>query len=105
MLKYPTPKVIGQYDRMKNSAAPQAGNIYTDLSDYYDQFCAEVDYAEQCSFAERAFVLFAASGTRDYLDLACGTGRHLELLAARGFIASGLDNSAFMLDKAALRCP
>ena len=83
----------------------QTGNIYTDLSSYYDQFCAEVDYAQQCAFAERAFVLFATSGARNYLDLACGTGRHLQLMLAYGFVQNGLDNSAFMLAKAAERCP
>ncbi len=83
----------------------RTGNIYTDLSAYYDQFCAEVDYLEQCRFAERAFLAFATSNRRDYLDLACGTGQHLQIMAARGFIPSGLDNSAFMLARAAERCP
>lgn len=55
----------------------EISNLYADLSVYYDRFCAEVDYAEQCAFANRAFGCFATSGGRDYLDLACGTGPHL----------------------------
>lgn len=51
------------------------GNLYADLASYYDQFCNEVDYTEQCEFAARAFDCFACSGGRDYLDLACGTGK------------------------------
>lgn len=82
-----------------------AGNLYADLSGYYDQFCAEVDYAEQCAFAERAFLGFAASGGRDYLDLACGTGQHLLDMQRRGFVATGLDNSSQMLEQAQHRCP
>ncbi|HLS98137.1 MAG TPA: class I SAM-dependent methyltransferase [Porticoccaceae bacterium] len=82
-----------------------AGNLYADLSAFYDQFCAEVDYAEQCDFAARAFACFASSGGRDYLDLACGTGQHLRDMAARGFAPHGLDNSAEMLALAAARCP
>ena len=88
-----------------NSRDTRTGNIYTDLSGYYDQFCAEVDYAQQCAFAERAFMLFAMSGERSYLDLACGTGQHLQLMTERGFVPSGLDNSAFMLARTAERCP
>jgi SAM-dependent methyltransferase len=81
------------------------GNLYADLAGYYDQFCNEVDYAEQCHFAVRAFDCFASSGGRDYLDLACGTGKHLALMQEQGFAASGLDNSAEMLRQAAARCP
>lgn len=81
------------------------GNLYADLSGYYDQFCAEVDYAEQCAFAERAFECFAMSGGRDYLDLACGTGQHLLHMLNRGFAGTGLDNSAEMLKLAEARCP
>ena len=87
------------------SPVPQPGNIYADLAAYYDQFCAEVDYAEQCAFAARVFTLFTTSSKRDYLDLACGTGQHLQLMQAYDFVPSGLDNSAFMLAKAAERCP
>lgn len=81
------------------------GNLYTDLAGYYDQFCAEVDYAEQCEFAMRAFACFSASEGQDYFDLACGTGQHLRYLQNKGFVPSGLDNSAEMLRQAAMRCP
>lgn len=90
---------------MSLQSVAETGNLYADLSEYYDQFCAEVDYAEQCEFAERAFACFASSGGRQYLDLACGTGQHLAHMQTRGFVASGLDNSAQMLAQAQLRCP
>lgn len=80
------------------------GNLYADLAGYYDQFCADVDYAEQCDFARRAFDCFASSGGRVYLDLACGTGQHLLHMRNHGFIPWGLDNSPEMLRQAALRC-
>lgn len=81
------------------------GNLYADLSGHYDRFCADVDYAEQCAFALRAFECFASSGGRDYLDLACGTGQHLLHMQGLGFTPWGLDNSQQMLDQAALRVP
>lgn len=86
-------------------APEDTGNLYTDLANYYDQFCAAVDYVEQCDFAERAFACFSSSGGRDYLDLACGTGQHLMQMQQRGFVSSGLDNSAHMLAQARTRCP
>ena len=82
-----------------------SGNLYTDLSAYYDQFCADVDYAAQCAFAARVFDAFAISGGRNYLDLACGTGQHLQQMAGLGFVPTGLDNSAPMLAQAQSRCP
>lgn len=86
-------------------AAASSGNLYGDLSGYYDQFCAQVDYSEQCAFARRAFTCFAESGGMSYLDLACGTGQHLAYMHEQGFAVSGLDNSAQMLELAAARCP
>ena len=83
----------------------QSGNLYADLSVYYDQFCTHIDYAAQCAFARRAFGVFAEVNGRDYLDLACGTGQHLLDMQQHGFTGSGLDNSQAMLDQAALRCP
>jgi SAM-dependent methyltransferase len=82
-----------------------SGNLYSDLSGYYDQFCAEIDYAGQCAFARRLFDAFARSDGREYLDLACGTGQHLLDMQQHGYVPHGLDNSAEMLARAALRCP
>lgn len=95
---------------MSESAGSEINSLYADLSRYYDQFCAGVDYAQQCDFAERAFHCFGESGgtesfAGDYLDLACGTGPHLHFMQRKGFRCSGLDNSAQMLALAQQRCP
>lgn len=79
--------------------------LYADLSDYYDRFCLEVDYAAQCDFSDRVARTFGSSGGKAYLDLACGTGQHLAHMMSRGYAGTGLDNSQAMLDHAALRCP
>jgi ubiquinone/menaquinone biosynthesis C-methylase UbiE len=81
------------------------GNLYTNLSAYYDLFCADVEYAGQCAFTNRVFECFAQTDGRQYLDLACGTGAHIPIMQSLGFIATGLDNSAEMLAQAAQRCP
>lgn len=90
---------------MNKPRAVKAGNLYADLSSYYDGFCHDVNYAEQCDFTKRAFDCFAESNGNNYLDLACGTGQHLNLMQQKGFTVTGLDNSQHMLDATALRCP
>ncbi len=81
------------------------GNLYTNLSAYYDLFCADVDYAGQCATTSRIFECFAQTDGRQYLDLACGTGAHIQIMQTLGFTATGLDNSTEMLAQAAKRCP
>lgn len=78
--------------------------LYTDLSDYYDLMCADIDYAAQSSAVQRLHQLFGNGGTR-HLDLACGTGPHVWYFLDAGFKSAGLDINQPMLDKAAIRCP
>ena len=63
--------------------------LYADLAQYYDRFCAEVNYAEQCDYAVRAFRAFTRSDGYEYLDLACGTGQHLLAMQQHGFVPLG----------------
>lgn len=78
--------------------------LYTDLSGYYDLMCADIDYHEQSEYVRRLHQLFGNQG-RDYLDLACGTGPHLQHFIAFGYTASGVDINQPMLDIALQRCP
>lgn len=82
-----------------------SNQLYVDLSNYYDHFCRNIDYADQCTFANRAYGLFNEANVRRYFDLACGTGQHLKIMRDFGFDVSGLDNSQTMLDQALVRCP
>jgi SAM-dependent methyltransferase len=81
------------------------GQLYADLSHYYDRFCTNIDYTVQSDFARRAYALFCGAPSRDYLDLACGSGQHLMHMLQHGFTGTGLDNSAAMLALAQARCP
>lgn len=78
--------------------------LYTDLSDYYDLMCADINYNEQCNTAFRLHRIFGEGGA-NYLDLACGTGSHIEHFIRFGYNATGLDVNKPMLVRAALRCP
>ena len=78
--------------------------LYTDLSDYYDLMCADIDYQAQSHAIQRLQQIFGNGGDR-HLDLACGTGPHVRHFLDAGFTSSGLDINQPMLDKAAMRCP
>ena len=84
---------------------PDSNQLYVDLSSYYDHFCRNIDYGDQCAFANRVYGLFSESSLHHYFDLACGTGQHLMFMHDYGFEVSGLDNSQAMLDQALMRCP
>ena len=51
---------------------------------------------------DKILSLVAFSGTH-ILDLCCGPGRHCTALAGRGFSVTGVDSTAFLLQKAAAR--
>lgn len=78
--------------------------LYTDLSAYYDLMCADINYQEQSESAHRIHQVFGHGG-RNYLDLACGTGPHVEHFIQWGYTSTGLDINQPMLTRAALRCP
>ncbi|RBP85717.1 class I SAM-dependent methyltransferase [Marinomonas rhizomae] len=78
--------------------------LYTDLSNYYDLMCADINYQAQSNSAHRLHQIFGNSG-KQHLDLACGTGPHIHYLSQAGYQSSGLDINQPMLDIAKLRCP
>ena len=70
--------------------------LYTDLARYYDLMCADINYQEQSQHAFRLHRLLGAGGN-EYLDLACGSGPHVEQFIAMGYNATGLDLNAPMV--------
>lgn len=78
--------------------------LYGDLSGFYDVMCADINYLEQCEAALRIHRLFG-NGDLNYLDLACGTGPHIEQFLRYGYHATGLDLNPAMLSQAKARCP
>jgi SAM-dependent methyltransferase len=84
---------------------PPACQLYADLSAYYDRCCQDINYPEQALFLQRVHAAFVASGGRNYLDVACGTGQLLAQMGAAGYSLHGLDYSPAMLAQAAKRCP
>jgi ubiquinone/menaquinone biosynthesis C-methylase UbiE len=81
-----------------------ANALYTDLSDYYDLMCADIDYQAQSDSIHRLHQIFG-NGGNTHLDLACGTGPHVRHFIDNGYKSSGLDINQPMLDRATIRCP
>lgn len=78
--------------------------LYTDLSDYYDVMCADIDYYAQSNSIRRLHQLFG-NGGKTHLDLGCGTGPHIRHFIDFDYTCNGLDINQPMLDIAAIRCP
>ncbi|MBL4630349.1 MAG: class I SAM-dependent methyltransferase [Paraglaciecola sp.] len=78
--------------------------LYTDLSDYYDLMCVDINYQQQSDSVRRLDQIFGNKGKR-HLDLACGTGPHIQHFSKFGYTCSGLDINQPMLDLATQRCP
>jgi len=68
---------------------------------YYDQFHQTKDYRAE---VEQLRTVFHREGpVHTLLDLGCGTGRHLEVLAAAGYSVVGVDRSSAMAARARAR--
>jgi ubiquinone/menaquinone biosynthesis C-methylase UbiE len=66
--------------------------------------CADINYRSQSDTVHRLHQIFGNGGLK-HLDLACGTGPHIEYFIKEGYQCNGLDISQSMLDIAALHCP
>jgi len=78
--------------------------MYERSSRYYDRIYASKDYAGEAEKLASWIDRELRTSGRRLLDVACGTGRHLEHLKAR-FDAEGLDLSPALLDIARARNP
>lgn len=78
---------------------------YTAIAGVYDIFNKEIDYEKWADSIEKCFGKFLDSRPGLVLDLACGTGRMTQALAARGYDMIGVDMSAEMLSEARENTP
>jgi SAM-dependent methyltransferase len=71
---------------------------------YYDKFYAFKDYTVEAAKISQVVGERLGAGRRSLLDVACGTGKHLEALQAH-FTVEGLDLNAELLGFASARLP
>lgn len=79
-------------------------SMYRELARYYDLLYDWKDYRSECKRLETIARRFGRPGKTAWLDVACGTGRHLEFLM-RGHSVAGVDKSPQMLQIARRRLP
>lgn len=82
-------------------------SVFGAYAKYYDLLNSEKKYAEETDFTSGLIEKFAPQ-TKTILDVGCGTGRHAELLAAKGYAVTGVDLSPKMIalaDKRRSRLP
>jgi SAM-dependent methyltransferase len=77
--------------------------MYGKSADYYDALYGFKDYAAAVEHLQRVLDKVAPAARR-LLDVACGTGLHLERLQRR-YVVEGLDINPAMLATARRRCP
>lgn len=79
------------------------GTLY---ADYYELLYKDKDYAGEVEYLVELLGqvgVRSEAGVRSILELGCGTGRHAELLAGRGYSVYGVDRSTDMLETARRR--
>jgi SAM-dependent methyltransferase len=77
--------------------------VYGKSADYYDVLYGFKDYDAAVAYLQRVLDQVAPDATT-LLDVACGTGQHLERLQNR-YVVEGLDINGAMLVAARRRCP
>lgn len=78
--------------------------MFTQTAKYYDKFYAAKDYAGEVEKLVRHIGPYLPHGRCSLLDVACGTGRHLEFLKD-DFAVEGLDLDSVLLEIARERLP
>jgi ubiquinone/menaquinone biosynthesis C-methylase UbiE len=78
--------------------------MFHELAPFYDRFLEEKDYRGEVRRLDELARKHGRSRGRTWLDVACGTGRHLEFLRATHDV-TGLDRSPEMLRVARQRLP
>ena len=65
---------------------------YYEFAQYYDLFYRNKNYDKEVNFLVKII-----GNRKSILDVGCGTGIHMKLLADRGYVVSGMDKSLEML--------
>jgi len=74
------------------------GKVFDKYAKYYDLLYMDKDYKKECDFMEKIFEKYLDSKPKKILDLGCGTGGHLTILARRGYEITGIDASKSMIE-------
>lgn len=79
-------------------------SVFGSYSRYYDLLYKDKDYGAEAEYVH-ALISQHCPGSKTILDLGCGTGRHAQLFANKGYSVTGLDRSEQMLETARAASP
>lgn len=71
--------------------------LYKKFAIYYDKLYSKKNYKKEINFVDNFIKKHLKNKRKTLLDVACGTGNHTLLLKQKGYIITGIDNSAKML--------
>ena len=74
-------------------------DVFGNYAHYYDLIYRDKDYEKEANFVHGLIQKYSPNA-RTILELGCGTGRHAELLASKGYKVLGIDMSREMLESA-----
>ena len=86
-----------KYDAMMNKHV-----VYTDLAEFYDLFYTTKDYKREAIIVEAIIAKYKATHGNALLDVACGTGKHLEHFT-NNFTCTGMDVNKEIIEVAEKR--
>ena len=92
------------YSRRRSLARAQGDTLFTQSAPYYDLIYSYKDYATEAAKLVAIIRDSLRSGGRRLLDVACGTGLHIQHLKAR-YECEGLDIDEGLLELARERNP
>jgi ubiquinone/menaquinone biosynthesis C-methylase UbiE len=78
--------------------------LYKDLAKYYDYIYSNKDYAGETTSIKKLIVQFKMNSGNTLLDVACGTGHHIEHLQDE-YTCTGVDVNDEMLEQARINVP
>jgi SAM-dependent methyltransferase len=76
--------------------------VFDAYASYYDLLYCDKDYSGEAAFVHQLIQKYSAR-SKCILELGCGTGIHAQEFLKLGYLVTGIDQSTFMLERAAER--
>jgi SAM-dependent methyltransferase len=80
-------------------------SVFKEYSHYYNLLYEDKNYVEETAYIDRLIEKFSLTKSHTVLNLGCGTGKHDNLLAQKGYEMTGVDFSNDMLEIARANYP
>lgn len=76
--------------------------VFDGYAHYYDLLYQDKDYTGEVAYIEKILNRYK-KGWKTLADIGCGTGRHAEIFAKKGYVVTGIERSEEMLENARRR--